>query len=109
MLVSPSVWLETFGLAAAEAMAYGLPVVVSRIGALSELVEDGVDGLLFDPGNASDLAEKMKRLWNDPSLCSRLGAAARQKASTCWSEKRHFEKLMAIYECVVAHSRVADP
>jgi glycosyltransferase involved in cell wall biosynthesis len=102
MFVLPSVWFEAFGLVAAEAMGHGLPVVASRMGAVSELVEDGVDGLLFQPGNARDLSEKVKRLWDDPQLCRRLGQAARRKAVSLWSTERHVQRLQSLYEDLCA-------
>jgi glycosyltransferase involved in cell wall biosynthesis len=102
MFVLPSIWFEAFGLVAAEAMGHGLPVVASSIGAVSELVEDGVDGLLFEPGNARDLREKVKRLWDDPQLCRRLGQAARRKAVSLWSTERHVQRLRSIYEDLCA-------
>jgi glycosyltransferase involved in cell wall biosynthesis len=97
MMVFPSLWFETFGLVGAEAMSHGIPVVASRLGAVANLVEDGVDGLLFEPGNAHDLAEKVTRLWNDPALCRRLGEEARRKAMALWSPQRHFERVFSIY------------
>ena len=100
MLVCPSIWFETFGLMGAEAMAHGIPVIASRIGSLANLVDDGVDGLLFEPGNAGDLAEKIQRLWGDPELCARLGRAARQKVISRWSPKLYFERLRDLYEDV---------
>jgi glycosyltransferase involved in cell wall biosynthesis len=98
MLILPSIWFESFGLVGAEAMGHGIPLVASRLGALSCLVEDGVDGLLFEPGNPRDLSEKIRRLWDDPELCRRLGRAARQKAVSLWSPARHFEHLSAAYK-----------
>ncbi|MBY0397624.1 MAG: glycosyltransferase [Thermoleophilia bacterium] len=80
-LVVPSEWYEAFGIVAAEAMSLGLPVVASRLGGLPEVVEDGVSGLLFEPGNAQDLASKMRRLWHDRGLVARLGEAARIRAA----------------------------
>ena len=104
MLVVPSIWLETFGLVGAEAMSHGIPVVASRIGALSDLVQDGVDGLLFEPRNPRDLADKVSGLWADPELCRRLGRAARAKADTLWRPQRHFERHMAVYEALCRRS-----
>jgi glycosyltransferase involved in cell wall biosynthesis len=98
MLVFPSIWFETFGVVGAEAMSHGIPVVASRIGALSCLVEDGADGLLFEPGNPRDLAEKIARLWGDPEFCRRLGRAARQKACRLWSAQSHFAHLFTVYQ-----------
>ncbi len=49
-----------------QAFSYGLPVIASRIGGLSEIVEDGITGLLFEPGDHEDLGWKIRCLWNDP-------------------------------------------
>lgn len=100
MIVFPSIWFESFGLVPAEAMSHGIPVVASRLGAAAEMVEDGVDGVLFDAGSPSDLAEKVSRLWADPELCRTMGRAAREKAISKWRPERHWESLLAIYEKV---------
>ena len=100
MLVFPSIYFETFGLVGAESMSHGVPVIASRIGALANLVDDGVNGLLFEPGDPRDLAQKITRLWEDPELCRRLGKAARAKAATQWNPRRHFERLTAIYDAI---------
>lgn len=63
---------EGFGLVALEAMASGLPVVASRIAAIPEVVEDGVTGLLFSPGDATDLAQTLTRLISDQALGTAL-------------------------------------
>jgi glycosyltransferase involved in cell wall biosynthesis len=107
MLVVPSLGLETFGLVGAEAMSHGVPVIASRIGALAELIEDGVDGLLFEPGNVRDLADKITRLWNDADLCRRLGCAARAKAVAYWGSDSHLKHLMAVYDSVCDNGRDA--
>lgn len=98
MLVVPSIWRETFGVVAAEAMSHGIPVVAARIGALSHTVTDGVTGLLFEPGNVGELATQMQRLWGDPELCRRLGAAGRQRVATEFDERSHMRCLMEAYE-----------
>ncbi len=102
LLVVPSHWFETFGLVGAEAMSHGLPVIGSRLGAIEELIDDGVNGLLFEPGNAADLADKVQRLWQDPALCQRLGQAARAKATLLWRPDRHLARLLALYDGVLA-------
>lgn len=109
MLVFPSLWFETFGLVGAEAMSHGVPVVASRIGALAGLIEDGVDGLLFEPGNPHDLARKVTRLWNDPALCRQLGLAARAKSASLWSPSRHYRQVKNIYDEVCGGARDARP
>ncbi len=100
-LVVPSLWFETFGLVAAEAMAHGIPVIASRIGALAELVEDGRTGLLFSPGNAEELAETMLRLWQEPERCRRLGAAGREKILRLCHADAYYAGLMGLYARVV--------
>lgn len=97
-LVMPSVWFEAFGLVVAEAMSYGLPVIASRIGALPELIEDGVTGFLFEPGNSKDLARKLRFLWENSELCQQMGKAAREKALRDYSEDVYYKKLMAVYK-----------
>lgn len=70
---------EGFGLAAAEAMAYGRPVVAAAGGALLELVDDQT-GILVEPRNASAMRAAVETLLGDPELRTRLGAAGRERA-----------------------------
>jgi glycosyltransferase involved in cell wall biosynthesis len=60
-----------------ESMAMGKAVVVSSVAALTEIVDDGRTGLVFEKGCAKDLAEVLERLLDSPDLRARLGAAAR--------------------------------
>ncbi|HZT53168.1 MAG TPA: glycosyltransferase family 4 protein [Gaiellaceae bacterium] len=71
---------EGFGLAAAEAMAFGRPVVAAAGGALLELVADGETGVLVPPRDAQALRAAVERLLADPALRERLGARARARA-----------------------------
>lgn len=72
---------EVFSVATLEAMAAGLPVVVSDIPAFEEMLTDGVEALLCPPGDAESLACALERLLDDASLRSRLGAAGRARAA----------------------------
>jgi glycosyltransferase involved in cell wall biosynthesis len=100
-MVVPSLWNEPFGLVTVEAMGHGLPVVASRRGGLPEIVEDGVTGFLFEPGNAEDLAEKIKYLWENPKICHEMGQAGREKAIREYSEEVYFNRLMKVYETAI--------
>ncbi len=80
ILILPSLY-EPFGMAAAEALAAGKPVIVARTGGLQEIVRDGVDGFLFTPGNYRELAEKLLRVLRDEGLRRRMGEEARRGAS----------------------------
>jgi len=101
-VVMPSLCFETFCLVAAEAMSYGLPVIASRRGGLQELVVDGLNGLLFEPGNAEELAEKIKLLWENPDLCRQMGETGREKVIREYSEDVYYERLMAIYKNAIS-------
>lgn len=90
LAIVPSRSAETFGMAAAEAMAAGVPVVASRIGALPELVEE--PGLV-DPGDATALAEAIGRLWGDAAA----GGRGRARVSELCSPEVVAEGLEAVY------------
>jgi glycosyltransferase involved in cell wall biosynthesis len=79
VIVMPSTEPESFGLVAAEAMAVGLPVIASRIGALPEVVDHGRTGILVDPGDATSLLEAMRTLSFSPSLRAEMGREGRMR------------------------------
>ena len=101
-LVVPSRWFEGCPLVILEGMSFGLPVVASRIGGLPELVEDGVTGLLFEPGNSEELAEKMQVLWQNPGLCREMGDAGRQRAVERFNQRDYWIRLQEIYRTAMA-------
>ncbi len=75
----PTIAQEGLSRTSVEAMASGIPVIASRIGGLPFTVSDGTTGLLFEPGDAADLARKIARLLDDPALRRRMGLAGRQR------------------------------
>ena len=77
MIAVPSRWLETGPLVVLEAFAAGVPVLGARRGGIAELVREGIDGLLFTPGDASALAEVLLRLQREPQLLEALKAGVR--------------------------------
>jgi glycosyltransferase involved in cell wall biosynthesis len=93
---------ETFGYSAYEALAAGRAVVASRLGPLPELVQEGETGLLFEAGNAEDLASKLRELRADRDLARKLGRQARAFFDERNDPDRHYERLMEIYERVGA-------
>jgi glycosyltransferase involved in cell wall biosynthesis len=72
---------EGWGLSLMEAMACGKPVVASRAGGIPELVRDGVDGILVDPGDVRWLAEAIVSLLKNPDLRKRMGSSGRERAT----------------------------
>jgi glycosyltransferase involved in cell wall biosynthesis len=105
VLVVPSLGFEPFAMVVVDAMALGVPVIASRIGGLPYGVADGVTGLLFEPGNPRDLVQQVRRLWDDPQLCNRMGSAGRQKVMREYTEDAYFHNLMAVYQTAIQRSR----
>ncbi len=96
----PSTEPEPFGLVAVEAMAFGRPVVASRIGALPEVIEDGKSGLLVEPSSPSALATGIRRLLSEPELRRQIGQAGQQRQRILFNEKRFVAELLAVLEQV---------
>jgi glycosyltransferase involved in cell wall biosynthesis len=74
----PSLW-EAMSVVTLEAMAAGKPIVATRVGEASLIINDGVDGLLVSPGDVEGMAGALGRLIADPGLRARMGLAAREK------------------------------
>jgi glycosyltransferase involved in cell wall biosynthesis len=97
-LVMPSLCYETFGRTIVEAFAKGTPVVASRRGAMSELVAEGSEGLLFEPGDERDLAAKLQWLLSRRPGLDRMRQAARRKYEGSYTAAANHAQLLAIYE-----------
>ena len=97
-LVMTSECYEGFPMVLVEAFAHSLPVVATRLGGMAEIVEDGVTGLHFIPGNPQDLAEKVQWLHNHPEECRNMGANARANYVKKYTPERNYKILMNIYQ-----------
>ncbi|MEK7072270.1 MAG: glycosyltransferase family 4 protein, partial [Patescibacteria group bacterium] len=97
-VILPSISMETFGISILESFASGKPIVASRIGAIPETIKDGYNGFLFESGNVDDCAEKISKLWNNPTLCKKMGKNARKYVEKNFSSEEHYKKLMNIYK-----------
>jgi glycosyltransferase involved in cell wall biosynthesis len=97
----PSAW-EGFGLAVAEAMAAGLPAIVSDADSLPELVTHEKTGWVVPKGNAAALASALTTLLNDPAQAARLGLAARADAATRFSVERMVDDYAALFQEVMS-------
>jgi glycosyltransferase involved in cell wall biosynthesis len=95
VVVVPSHWEEAFGLAVVEGMAAGRPVVVSRSGAMPELVGD--TGLVVPKKDPAALAAAVSRLLDDPMLRARLGRAAQVRARERYGMVRYVDEVTALY------------
>ncbi len=101
-LVMPSICYETFGMVAVEAFANGLPVIASRLGAMAEIVRDGETGLLFEAGNADDLAQKIAWAEDNPAAMRVMGANARREYEAKYTPETNYRQLMTIYADAIA-------
>lgn len=97
VLLMPSVWYETFGLVLIEAFSHGVPVVATRLGAMADVVRDGVTGLLFETNDRADLAKKLDALEADPARLREMASAARLEYEMHYSRRANAEQLRSIY------------
>lgn len=93
---------EAMGRVLLEAMASRSAIVASRVDGIPHYVRDGVDGLLAEPANASDLEGKLRRLLADPALCDALTANAEHRVKALYSEKAFAANF---HECLVSAIR----
>jgi glycosyltransferase involved in cell wall biosynthesis len=91
-----------------EAFACGLPVIASNLGSMAEIVDDHRTGLLFEPGNAEDLAAKVRWASDHPEKMREYGMNARREYEQKYTAERNYQMLMEIYQQAIAHRR-ANP
>jgi len=99
--VVPSICYENFPYAVLESFAFGKPVVASKIGGIPELVRDGQNGLLAEPGDPEGLAERINSLASNPAEVARMGRAARRDVEDMYSDEKHYASIMSHYERIV--------
>ncbi|MFI0926839.1 glycosyltransferase family 4 protein [Streptomyces sp. NPDC021012] len=101
-VVAPSLARETFGLVVAEAMAAGVPSVAAGHGGYVELVEEGVTGLLHEPGDAASLASCLRRITAGPERNQEMGRAARSRYEQGFSPAVGLARLEEEYRTAIA-------
>ena len=92
---------ESFGLAALEAMACGVPVVASDVGGLPEVIGAGEAGFLRPVGDVEAMAACARRLLDDPALRRHMAAAARLRAETLFRPEPAIARYLEVYRRVV--------
>jgi glycosyltransferase involved in cell wall biosynthesis len=103
-VVMPSECYENAPLSILEAFASGKPVIGGRIGGIPELIDEGVNGYLFQPGDAGALAETIERFLKLPgSAVAAMGDAARAKLEREFTAERHAGMLLEVYQDVRGH------
>jgi glycosyltransferase involved in cell wall biosynthesis len=93
----PSEWYETFGRVVIEAYARSTPVIASNLGAISELVDPGTTGLLFEPRDPSSLAAAARKMWSRPEASRRMGENGRQRFEEEFTVHHHLRAIDEIY------------
>lgn len=97
--------LESFGLVPVEAMSCGVPVVYSTLHAGPEVIDDGVTGLLADPHDPNDVAEKVQRLLNDTAFAAQLAENAREAVKDRFSLQRCVDETIAFYTVILREQK----
>lgn len=105
VLVMPSTWLENAPFTIREAFAAGVPVIASNLGGMAEMVRDGIDGLLFPPGDPGGLAAALRRLIDEPSLLETLRSGIRRPMSI----EEDAGSLRQIYDGLIRRTRASAP
>ncbi len=100
--ILPSESNETFGHTVLESFACGKPVIASKIGALPELIREGENGHLFEPGNVGDLASKISDCIENPGKVKEMGKIARSIVERDYSPEEHYKKLIGIYRTLAS-------
>ena len=93
---------EGFGQVVIEAAACGVPTVATRIYGITDAVEDNLSGLLYPPGDVTQLTDKLMLLIDDAELCMKMGLAARVRAIELFSSERVTEQQIKLYAKVLA-------
>ena len=101
VLCAPSLSGESFGMVLTEAFAAGTPVIASNIAGYSDVVSDGVDGLLVPPGDPQRLAEELQRVHHEPERLRAMGEAARRSAQR-YAWPRVADQVTEVYERAIA-------
>lgn len=97
--------IEGLPVALLEAMAWGLPSIVSSVGAIPEVVEEGVTGLFVRPGNADEISAAILKLVSDRENMRVMGAQARRQACEKWSSELFEQQLAVEYDLLASRPR----
>ena len=104
-LIMPSIWYENFPRTLVESFAIGCPVIASRIGALAQIIDDGRNGILFDPESPEDLKEKILWATANPDKMAEIGNNARQDYEKHYTPSANYDILLKIYQDAIQSTK----
>ena len=97
-LIFPSEWYEPMGMTILEAFRAGTLVLASNIGSIPSIIKDGYNGILFNPGDAIDIQNKIKWILNNSKKCNEIVANAFNDFDQKYSDEINYKSLIKIYE-----------
>lgn len=99
--IMPSIWYENLPNSALESMLYGKPLIASDIGSLRELVDDGVNGYLYEPRNHTELADRIRKM-DDDARVTAMGEQCLLKMRETFSPEAHYTDLFNLFSNLVS-------
>lgn len=103
-MVMPSEWYDVSPTTVYAALALGKPALVTNLGSCPQIVTDGVEGLVFEAGNAGHLAAQINRLASDPGLRRAMGRRARRKAEQEFTPRAYYQRMRTVLGEVAAEA-----
>jgi glycosyltransferase involved in cell wall biosynthesis len=107
-LVIPSTWYETFGRTIIEAFAKGTPVISTRLGAMTELIDEGRNGLYFERADSQGLADRVQEILADPARLAAMRLEARRTYERSYTPAANYQLLLDLFEDVLGTPVPAD-
>ena len=99
--IVPSEWYENYSMSVIESLANGTPVIGAQIGGIPEQVKNGWNGLLFEPGNSSQLAEKINYMLSHPDEIKKWGRNGRAQVEKINRPARHYQETIELYQSLL--------
>lgn len=97
-VIAPSLWHENQSYSILESLSMGVPVVATKMGGNSELIQDKVTGFLFNKDDANEFAKKVLLLWNDRKLAIKMGRSGRKYVEENHNTENFYLKILALYK-----------
>lgn len=104
-IIMPSIWYEGFPMVLVEAFACGTPALVSKLGSMEEIINDGTTGFHFEAGDPNDLAAKVQWMIDNPDAAHEMGANARAEYLAEYTPDKNYEMMIDIYQQAIEEAK----